>query len=243
MPPSSVPDLYRSSPRFDNVRPKDIPVKEGKVKPGTGGLSIFRHPDRRWPSGQTWKLAGGSNPGSDLTARNDHGSHWLIEPSKEMSFGKYKAFLTALNATHVDDQKPEKFLNILPAQSDNQSRAIRFLYEALRAIVQEKVRIHDWDDNDYTYLSILALDLHLNTEKELSNFIYTPGEPFTKQQVLVAEATSAYIMMKDSEYGYGEDDDDDDDKSEWPNDRGYLVAILNPSSLNVHPIPIFNDEA
>jgi len=118
------------------------------------------------------------------------------------------------------------------------------LYEALHVVVKEKVHINDWDDNNYTYLSVFALDLHLNTEKELSNFIYTPGEPFTKQQVLVAEATLAYIKKNDTEYGYSEDnDDDDDDKSEWPNDRGHLRAILNPSGLKVHPIPIFSDEA
>jgi hypothetical protein len=163
-----------------------------------------------------------SGLGPDLTARNDHGSHWLLEPSKEMSFSKDKASLAALSATHVDDQKPQNSQSIqLPPHSNNQSGHIRFLYEALRDVVQEKVHIDEWDDNDYTYISILALHLHLNTEKELDNFIYTPGEPFTKQQVLVAEATSAYIKKKDSEYGYGEDDGDDggdDDKLEWPND-------------------------
>ena len=165
-----------------------------------------------------------------------------------MSFSEYKTSLMALNATYVNDQKPEKSLNIqLPARSNNRSKAIRFLYEALRVVVQEKVHIYNWDDNDYTYLSILALDLHLNTEKELPNFINTPGEPFTKQQVLVTEAISAYIKKKDSEYGFGEynddddDDDDDDDKSQWPNDRYFLHAILNPSGLEVHPI--FGDEA
>jgi len=190
------------------------------------------------------KLAGGTNPGSDLTARNDYSSHWLLEPSKEMSFGEYKTSLMALNTTYVDDQKPENSLDIqLPAQSNHHSKAIRFLYEALHVVANEKVHINDWDDNDYTYLSILALDLHLNTEKELSNFIYTLGEPFTKQQVLIAEATSAYIKKKGTEYGYGEDNnDDDDDKSEWPNDRSYLQATLNPSGLEVHPIPNFSDE-
>ena len=76
----------------------------------------------------------------------------------------------------------------------------------------------------------MALDFHLDRAK-FSNFIYTPDEPFTKQQVLVAEAISAYIKKKDSEYGYGEDDDDDDDddKAVWPNDRVYLLAILNPN--------------
>jgi hypothetical protein len=66
---------------------------------------------------------------------------------------------------------------------------------------------------------------------------------FPYKQVLVAEATSAYIKKKDTEYGYGEDDNNDNDKSEWPNDQGYLLAILNPSDLKVHPIPIFGDGA
>ena len=67
------------------------------------------------------EVAGGTNLDSSLTARNDHGSHWLLEPSKEMSFSEYKASSTALNATYVDDPKPEKSLNIQLPRSIRQS--------------------------------------------------------------------------------------------------------------------------
>jgi len=115
------------------------------------------------------------------------------------------------------------------------------VYDALRTVVQEKVAINGWDDNDYTYLSILVLDLHLNKEV-LSNLIYKPGEPFIKPQVLVAEATLAYIQKMDSIYGSGEDDyDDDDEVIDWLNDRSLLRVVLNPGFSKEHPI--FGDVA
>lgn len=55
---------------------------------------------------------GGTNLGSDLAVGNDYGSHWLLEPSKEMLFEKYKSSLTALNATRIYEQQKEKPLNI-----------------------------------------------------------------------------------------------------------------------------------
>ena len=161
----------------------------------------------------------------------------LETPPKEMPFENYK--ITALNATRVDE-KQEKSLNIeLPAQSDHPSKVIRFLYEALSTVAREKVPINGWDDNDYTYLSILVLDLHLNKEV-LSNLIYKPGEPFIKPQVLVAEATLAYIQKMDSIYGSGEDDYDDE-VIHWLNDRSLLRVVLNPGFSKEHPI--FGDVA
>ena len=160
-----------------------------------------------------------------------------------MSIEEYEASLTALNGNAPRVEKPEKPLNIeLPAHSDNPSKAIRFVYDALRTVVQEKVAINDWDDNDYTYLSILALAIQSDKEP-LSNVIYKPGEPFTKQQVLVAKATLAYIHKKDSEYGYDDDDDESDEKIYWMNDRVLLLNVLNPSDSQKakKDHPIFGD--
>ena len=153
---------------------------------------------------------------------------------------------TALSGNATRVKKPEIPLTIeLPAHSDNPSKAGRFVYDALRTIAQEKEAINDWDDNDYTYLSILALTIQSNKEL-LSNFIYKPGEPFTEQQVLVAKATLAYIQKKDSEYGYESGDnfnDDDDEKIDWINDRTLLLNVLNPSDLKKEKKehPIFGD--
>jgi len=163
-----------------------------------------------------------------------------------MSIQEYKASITALSGNATRVEKSEIPLTIeLPAHSDNPSKAIRFVDDALRTVAQEKVAINDWDDNDYTYLSILALAIQSNKEP-LSNFIYKPGEPFTKQQVLVAKATLAYIQKKDSEYGYesGDDfNDDDGEKIDWINDRTLLLNVLNPSDLRKEKKehPIFGD--
>jgi len=92
------------------------------------------------------------------------------------------------------------------------------------------VAIDDWDDNDYTYLS--------PNKEDVFNFIYKPGKPFTKQQVLAAEATLAYIQKMDSVYGSGNphDDDETDEQIHWFNDRNLLRVVLNPGLSKGHPI-------
>jgi len=54
------------------------------------------------------EVSGGTTIGPNIEARNDHGNHWLLEPSKEMSIEEYKASLTALNSNATRIEKPEK---------------------------------------------------------------------------------------------------------------------------------------
>jgi hypothetical protein len=104
-PSGSRPDLFRggnaSSPRMDNVRPKDIPVdKDDNVHPGTGGVSTFEQPragERNW-----WKFPAGKSPPADLKPVNDTPRHWSWEPASTMKLEIYKA---KLRSSHPDFEK------------------------------------------------------------------------------------------------------------------------------------------
>lgn len=90
------------------VRPgDDIPVVAGRVKPGTGGMSVapdgpMNLPDHRRPP----KLGGsGKDPvweitidslGHDVVYRQDKPNHGLFEPAREMSIDEFQEALAAL---------------------------------------------------------------------------------------------------------------------------------------------------
>jgi hypothetical protein len=94
-------DLYRMgnavSPRLENIRAKDIQVYEdgGRtwVAANSGGISTFsiRGTGKNW-----WKLDQGTEIPNQLRVVNDHGSHWLWEPSYSMPIDTYQEALQSV---------------------------------------------------------------------------------------------------------------------------------------------------
>jgi len=118
----SRPDLYRrgntTSAKFDNVRPRDIPVHNGRVRPYEGGISTSSRLDPGCAPDKTWMLE--STTGlSPLQARNDRGNHWSIEPKREMSLDSYTEHLTGLNkaAVRYDRRDSQVITSAYDAQS------------------------------------------------------------------------------------------------------------------------------
>jgi hypothetical protein len=105
-------DLYRignaAGPGLDSVRTGiDISVisvdgvdwVEGTPNGGASTRSstyALRRPSSRW-----WRLPAGSPYSSLLIVRNDHGSHWLIEPANTMPHDGYRDLLWGLNGLFV----------------------------------------------------------------------------------------------------------------------------------------------
>lgn len=96
-------DLYRqgnaTSPRMDNVRPKDVTTYEenGQIwvtaslegeKPS--GISTFatQKLGKNW-----WKLDSGTDIPPELRLVNDYNDHWVWEPSETMPIESYQAAL------------------------------------------------------------------------------------------------------------------------------------------------------
>ena len=92
-------DLFRrgntDSPEADNVRTPDtspnydvVPDENGMICPNNGGISTSENP----LPGKTWKLPAGTELPEGLQLRNDHGAHWLIEPSRGMTVDDFKKY-------------------------------------------------------------------------------------------------------------------------------------------------------
>jgi hypothetical protein len=94
-------DLYRMgnalSPRLDNIRDQDIQMYEDGdrtwVAANSGGISTFsvRRNSKNW-----WKLDQGTEIPNELRVVNDHGSHWLWEPSYSMPIDTYREALQSV---------------------------------------------------------------------------------------------------------------------------------------------------
>ncbi|KAF8814691.1 hypothetical protein BYT27DRAFT_7205649 [Phlegmacium glaucopus] len=117
-------------------------------------------------------------------------------------------------------------------ESNHPSQSVRFVYEALRTIIQERIPIADWDDNHYTELAILAKSLD-NKETKLSALAYQPGSLLNAKQVLISAAIVAY--MKSMEVKINSAGDEDEEMG-WDNDRAVLVVALG---MNMEGHPLF----
>lgn len=105
-------DLFRigdaTGPGLDMVWPgPHVSVKlvdgfnlaEGSPNGGASTRSsiyALRRASSRW-----WRLPAGSKYSSRLIVRNDHGSHWLIEPATGMRLDAYEDLLRTLNGLFV----------------------------------------------------------------------------------------------------------------------------------------------
>ena len=97
-------DLYRAGnttgPRMDHVRPnRDIIVLQQNgvdwVSPLSGGVSTRERV--YWPFRSWWRVPKGTAFTDLLTLRNDHGDHWIWEPTQGMEFAEYLRLLETLN--------------------------------------------------------------------------------------------------------------------------------------------------
>jgi hypothetical protein len=100
--------MVNPSARSLGVRPgDDIPVINGRVSPGSGGMSVapdgpMHLPDHRRPPNfggtgkdPVWEIAIDSL-GNDLIFRQDKPNHGLVEPAREMSIDEFQQALAGL---------------------------------------------------------------------------------------------------------------------------------------------------
>ncbi|KAI5831197.1 hypothetical protein K523DRAFT_301085 [Schizophyllum commune Tattone D] len=228
---SSHPDLYRAgnttSPRFDNVRPNDISISGGNVGPGSGGISTFSRKDPTWANNKTWVLQRTTPLIGGLKAINDVGMHWLIAPASKMPFQTYVGHLRELNSRAVrydrlrsEDTDSEAIE--LAVQSAHTDRATRFVYNALASVVHKSTAIPDWDENDYTYVAVLARALEEGSI-QLSELVWDEEGGWSKAKAFVAHAVSAHMAEEEANVKRTGDDDAEADAA---NDHSYLKAVL-----------------
>ncbi|PCH44759.1 hypothetical protein WOLCODRAFT_133363 [Wolfiporia cocos MD-104 SS10] len=224
----SRPNLYRSraknSPKLDNVRVgKDIKVdKEGDVEPGSGGISTFAQSSHTWK--YPWLLPENAELGDGLGAKNDHGGHWLIIPAAEISLDGYKHLLSELNgrcekvnrAREVFGELRE--VDVLPEPA-NSDKSVRMVYSALQAVHNGNIPIKDWDENDYTYIAILAKAL--DSGKLSLKDAVTSGPKSTKEQRFIAEAATEFMSAERKISSA-----DEDEMADMDNDHALLKAVL-----------------
>ncbi|KAK7012325.1 hypothetical protein R3P38DRAFT_3589683 [Favolaschia claudopus] len=221
----SRPDLFRAgnttSARFDNVRPQDIPVVNGMVKPGTGGMSTFTMKQSVWADNKTWVVKKSSSLGNNLTAKNDHGDHWLIAPSSQMTIETYKSALSSLNRIAIPTASSHA---VLAKQSAHMDRATRFVFNALASVVHDRLPVASWDENDYAYVAELAKELEDGT-LPLSQLVWkeggVAGEGWSREGVFVASAVSASMEATSLRVA-----GNDDDEADAANDHAYLREVL-----------------
>lgn len=223
------PDLYRAGALAfwsnDDIGPQDIPVADGKVQPGTGGISSFSQKDLAWQDNKTWVLHSTSSLDPALKAVNDYGTHWSIQPSKVMTVQEYKAALSTVEAEVVpfhplQDRGTGREIFETSNKYGQHPKSAFFVSAALRTVVQEKIPVANWDDNNYTYLTILANSILARSIK-LSDLAYQTGSLLLKKQAVVGTAVLAYIKAMDEKTT-----GDDDEEVNWENDRTMLTSAL-----------------
>jgi hypothetical protein len=202
--------------------------------PGTGGISAFSQKDPAWQDNKTWVLCSTSSLDPDLKAINDYGIHWSIQPSKVLTIQQYKAALSTVEADvvpfHSLLQNPVTGLGNYDTSNNygQHSKAVIIVSDTLRTVSQERIRVANWDDNDYTHLAILANCLNAGLIR-LSSLVYHQSDSslLLKKQAVAGAATMAYINVMEEKIMENEDDE-----AEWANDYSLLWSAL---SLDTFP--------
>lgn len=175
---------------------------------GTGGISTFSSRQAGLTPDNTWILRRYSALSPELNARNDYGGHWSIEPSHTMPLEKYLKALRELNFSAekapprkiVDtdtDSQPKSPLDLdLPRHSTHSSESVRAVCNALATVYYDRVPIRNWDENDYAYLGILAVELN-SGRLALDQVTWDESEKYTtKEQRCVARAVVGYMKAE-----------------------------------------------
>jgi len=229
-------DLYpgRSTTSFGshNASLQDIPVGDENIEPG---MPTFSHNGQIQHHDKNCLLRSTSSLSTTLEVGDDTGTPLSMSPSKAITVQEYKAALNEPNVMVAPFHQVESAIRgpeeiELPILCNSTSKVVRFVFEALRTIVQEKIPVADWDDNDYTNLAILAKSLHTKDIK-LSDLIYQPDSPLVKEQILIAAAILAYIKMIDLKCKSDEELFED-----WGNDRPLFFKGLRLEKLKQYPL-------
>ncbi|KAF8798974.1 hypothetical protein BYT27DRAFT_7264505 [Phlegmacium glaucopus] len=167
----------------------------------------------------------------DEILANNHGelSSYARLPSRPPTSFDLRAPLP--NSTPISSSPPRREELELLKKSNHPSKSVRFVYEALRTVVQERTPIADWDDNHYTELAILAKSLDTKKTK-LSALAYQPGSLLNRKQALIAAAIVAYMKLMEVKIKSA---GDEDEEVGWGNDRALLVLALG-MHLEKHPL-------
>lgn len=188
------------------------------------------NPDRT----RTWVLQASVSISSQLLARNDHGTHWAIEPSSQITFDAYVNALRPLNGlsrrldqvTFVATTEEPFALKTSSAHTD---QGARFVYNALGTVVRDRIPIEgieEWDDNDYFYIASIAQALEageLNVDDITWEEVGVEVDVHYKAREFTAAAVGAYMAHEEkTKLGVvGEDDEAD-----LRNDHAFLRTLL-----------------
>jgi len=96
--------------------------------------------------------------------------------------------------------------------------------DVLCRVVQERIRVPNWDDNDYTHLAILANSLSEGSIR-LSDLVYQSDSLLLKKQAAVGAAILAYSKAMDEKIM------DEDEEADWANDHMLLWSVLDLDSF------------
>ena len=207
---------------------------------GTGGVYAFGNSaySHLWVANETWVLEKDTTAFAGLTARNNVGDHWSIQPSTVMKLETYKEHLKKLSDRAIRYDRFKQTLSAeelgeatekrapeltLKAQCQHSDRATRFAYDAFARVVEDRTPIEGWDNNDYAYLAELASALE-NGILPLSALIWNEKAGWSKERAIATDAVAAHVAQ---EYERGRKSGDDDEQADINNDNGFLRAIFN----------------
>lgn len=164
-----------------------------------------------------------------LEADNDAGTHWVIGPKQTMSWDDYVGYLRQLNSKAIKYTPTtvlatmDDFPADLPRLSSQTSKSVRFVFNALAAVYHDRIPVNDWDDNDYTYVAVLASALEAG-DLDLAKLAYDGKGDSTKAQRFAAIAVAAYVTAEKKKK---KGDEDEDLSAEMDNDHAVLASALN----------------
>jgi len=181
---------------------------------------------------------------TQLRIHNDSGNHFLIEPVVQMSKKTYEQYLEDLNlqakkvpkgglkmtATDAKESMPGlDALASLPRVSPLPSKASRFIASALAAVYLDRDPILDWDENDYTYVGVIAAEMNAGN-LQLDSLKWQGGHETTKAQRFVVQALAAHMKAEKDAVSVGalkDGENAEDAQAELDNDHAFLKSILD----------------
>jgi len=203
----------------------------------TGGVSTFSKLDKKWKF--PFILKSSATISDNLTAVNDHGNHYSIEPTHRMPKSEYDGYIKELNsiaklvtAAATDAGEELHGLDTLPSParvSTHPSKSVRFMTSALAAVYHDRPQISDWDENDYTYIGVIAAEISTGNLPLDSLRWQGAGHETTKAQRFVAQALVSHMKAERDaapQRALEDDEDIDDVYAELDNDHALLRSIL-----------------
>ncbi|OAX36795.1 hypothetical protein K503DRAFT_772160 [Rhizopogon vinicolor AM-OR11-026] len=116
-------------------------------------------------------------------------------------------------------------LSSLPRFSALPSKDMRFIASALAAVYHDCTPISDWDENDYTYIGVIAEEMNAGNLQLDTLKWQGAGSESTKAQRFVAQALAARMKAERdvaSERALKDGQDVDEVHAELDNDHGFV---------------------